>query len=157
MQSTFLTVGIACLIAAIVGGGLKAFGIEIPLLKSVPRQLLLGGFGAVLLILSFVVMPAKQNRTQPRDVYTPPHSVPTPSPGPEPAPVPHPPKFEPGFLREQFEAYYAAGDPEINELIVLEIREKLMDLAVANGYSAEHINNANIRELGRIARKLGAL
>jgi hypothetical protein len=30
MQSTLLNVGLACIIGAIVGGGLKAFGVEIP-------------------------------------------------------------------------------------------------------------------------------
>ena len=71
-----------------------------------------------------------------------------------PAPVPH---VDPGFLREQFKAYDGANDADLQRLIVFEIREKLMDLAVAKGYTEEEINNADIRELGRIARKLGAL
>lgn len=50
MQATVLTAGIACVIAAIIGGGLKAFGIEIPLLHSRFRQLALGGFGIVLIL-----------------------------------------------------------------------------------------------------------
>jgi hypothetical protein len=46
---TFLTTtGIICIIAAIVGGGLKAQGIEFPVLSSRSRQLLLAGLGAVL-------------------------------------------------------------------------------------------------------------
>ena len=57
METTLFATGIACLIAAIIGGGLKAFGIEIPLLKSIPRQVALGAFGAVLLALSFVKTP----------------------------------------------------------------------------------------------------
>jgi len=48
MENTFFGIGIACIIAAIIGGGLKAFGMEIPLVNSVRRQLLLGLFGAVL-------------------------------------------------------------------------------------------------------------
>src|SRR5262249_39421080 len=45
-----LSAGLACLIAAIVGGGLKAFGIEVPALGSVFRQALLGAVGIALLI-----------------------------------------------------------------------------------------------------------
>ena len=38
METTFLSAGLACLIAAIVGGGLKAFGIEIPVMSMRFRQ-----------------------------------------------------------------------------------------------------------------------
>lgn len=48
MATTLLTTGLACLIAAIIGGGLKAFGIEIPALASRPRQVTLGALGFVL-------------------------------------------------------------------------------------------------------------
>jgi hypothetical protein len=57
MQTTFLTVGIACLIAAIAGGGLKAFGLEIPVLNSVPRQLVLGVLGAAFVAVSIWLIP----------------------------------------------------------------------------------------------------
>ena len=49
MQQTLLVAGIACVIAAVVGGGLKAFGIEIPALESGVRQGALGVLGLVLL------------------------------------------------------------------------------------------------------------
>jgi hypothetical protein len=49
METPLVTAGIACLIAAIIGGGLKAFGIEIPVLESGRRQVALGALGAVLL------------------------------------------------------------------------------------------------------------
>jgi hypothetical protein len=49
MKTTILTAGIACIIAAIVGGGLKAFNIEIPAFSSVKRQTLLACFGVVLI------------------------------------------------------------------------------------------------------------
>ncbi len=48
METTLLTTGLVCLIAAIIGGGLKAFGLELPLVNSIPRQILLGGLGLVL-------------------------------------------------------------------------------------------------------------
>jgi len=57
MQTTFLTVGIACLIAAIAGGGLRAFGLEIPVLNSVPRQLVLGVLGAAFVVFSIWLIP----------------------------------------------------------------------------------------------------
>jgi len=52
VQNTLLLAGLACLIAAIVGGGLRAFGIEIPLLASIPRQLVLGTLGVVLMLIA---------------------------------------------------------------------------------------------------------
>lgn len=52
MSGTLLSVGIACIIGAIVGGGLKAFGIEIPALSSVRRQILLGGVGVLLVLVA---------------------------------------------------------------------------------------------------------
>jgi hypothetical protein len=48
MQSILTTTGIACVIAAIIGGGLKAFGLEFPVLQSTRRQWLIGLLGAVL-------------------------------------------------------------------------------------------------------------
>jgi hypothetical protein len=57
MQTTFLTVGIACIIAAIVGGGFKAFGIEIPILNSLRRQLALGVLGAAFVVISIYLNP----------------------------------------------------------------------------------------------------
>ena len=48
MEATLLTVGLACLMAAIVGGGLKAFGVEIPALASGWRQIALGALGILL-------------------------------------------------------------------------------------------------------------
>lgn len=53
MQATLITAGIACVVAAIVGGGLTAYGIKVPGVESVPRQLLLGMFGLVLGALGF--------------------------------------------------------------------------------------------------------
>jgi len=55
MNSVLLETGVGCVIAAAIGGGLKAFGIEIPILQSVKRQVLLGMFGAVLVGGSFLV------------------------------------------------------------------------------------------------------
>lgn len=48
----FLATGIACLIAAIVGGGLKAFGFEFRPIDSLPRQILLGDLGLALILWS---------------------------------------------------------------------------------------------------------
>lgn len=55
MQSTLIIAGIAFVGAAIVGGGLVAFKVEIPLVDSLPRQVLLGTFGLALLVTAFVV------------------------------------------------------------------------------------------------------
>ena len=53
MQTTVVTAGIALLAAAIVGGGLKAFNIEVPGLDAMSRQVLLGAFGLSLLVVGF--------------------------------------------------------------------------------------------------------
>ena len=53
METTLITAGIACIVAAIVGGGLKAFSIEIHVLESGRRQAALGVFGAILLAAGF--------------------------------------------------------------------------------------------------------
>jgi hypothetical protein len=55
MSATLLSIGLACIIAAIVGGGLKAFQIEIPALQSLTRQGILAGFGCVLLVVAYEV------------------------------------------------------------------------------------------------------
>jgi len=64
VNPTLLTAGIACLVASIVGGGLKAFGIEIPVVNSLKRQLTLGTFGAVLLIAGAFVEQPPQHVSQ---------------------------------------------------------------------------------------------
>ena len=51
MDNIFLGTGLACIIAAIVGGGLKAFGIEVPVFQSNPRQIALGVLGVALVVV----------------------------------------------------------------------------------------------------------
>ena len=55
MSNTLLTAGLACIITAIVGGGLKAFGVEIGILRSWKRQGLLAMFGAIILVTAYVI------------------------------------------------------------------------------------------------------
>ena len=57
MESTLLTAGLACIIAAVVGGGLKAFNIEIPVLRTWPRQIALFALGIVLCLIAFGMRP----------------------------------------------------------------------------------------------------
>ena len=52
MQTTFLDVGLACVVTAVIGGGLKAFGLDFPLIASMKRQLLLGGLGTILIVMA---------------------------------------------------------------------------------------------------------
>jgi hypothetical protein len=51
---TLIVLAVVCVIGAIVGGGLKALGIEIPVITSTPRQLLLGTAGVVLLVAALI-------------------------------------------------------------------------------------------------------
>ncbi|HUY93918.1 MAG TPA: hypothetical protein VMU71_01425 [Terracidiphilus sp.] len=55
MSTAILSAGLACIIAAVVGGGLKAFDIEIPALKSLLRQVILGVLGVLLIFVSMHV------------------------------------------------------------------------------------------------------
>ncbi len=54
MQEILLTAGTAFVGAAIVGGGLQAFNIRIPVIDSAARQLMLGGFGGVLIAFALL-------------------------------------------------------------------------------------------------------
>lgn len=85
METVLLSAGIACLIAAIVGGGLKAFGIEIPMLQSLARQLLLAALGVILVMVSFV------NSSPPK----PPDGRASPTPRPTRADTPIPTRVTP--------------------------------------------------------------
>lgn len=61
MQTTLLCTGLACVIAAIVGGGLKAFDIEIPAFDSIPRQIALFAVGVSLVLTSGAIHPPPIN------------------------------------------------------------------------------------------------
>ena len=67
MNPTLLTTGLACVIAAIVGGGFKAFGIEVPVLASTRRQIVLASFGALLLLAAVAAAyaPGSERRVSP--------------------------------------------------------------------------------------------
>src|SRR2546421_10804278 len=62
MNTTLITAGIAFIAAAIVGGGLKAFGVEVPAFASIKRQLLLAVFGGVLILAALVKHPVSTSR-----------------------------------------------------------------------------------------------
>src|SRR5579863_3228382 len=49
MSSVLVGAALACIIAAIAGGGLTAFGVQVPVIPSSKRQSLLGLFGIILL------------------------------------------------------------------------------------------------------------
>ena len=53
MDSTVVVLGIVCVMAAIVGGGLELAGVKIPLVGSLPRQVMLAVFGALLLFVAW--------------------------------------------------------------------------------------------------------
>ena len=65
MHTTLLTTGLVCMIAAIIGGGLKAFGIEVPAFQSTRRQVVLGLFGLVLFSVGFSPSPPTPPTPQP--------------------------------------------------------------------------------------------
>ena len=50
-QLALILVGAACVIAAIVGGGVKFQSMEVGSIQSLRRQILLGGFGLIILLV----------------------------------------------------------------------------------------------------------
>lgn len=55
MNLTIFLIGLACIIASIVGGGLTMAGVSIPPLRSVRRQAMLAAAGVVVIVVSFFV------------------------------------------------------------------------------------------------------
>jgi hypothetical protein len=55
MNTVLLSAGAACVIAAVVGGGLKAFNVEVPVVSSLLRQGLLFVVGAAFLVSAWVL------------------------------------------------------------------------------------------------------
>ena len=55
MAIALVLAGVACIIAAIVGGGVKLRDVEFPTVQSVWRQVMLGGFGVLLAFAGAVV------------------------------------------------------------------------------------------------------
>lgn len=55
MNTVLLTAGVVCLIAAVLGGGLKAFNFDVPVISSLRRQALLFVIGAVFVGMAWVL------------------------------------------------------------------------------------------------------
>ncbi len=142
MQNSLLIAGIACLIAAIVGGGLKAFGIEFPVLDSLSRQLVLGALGLILFSLSLFIGQGQQVSS---------------AGGADGTQSSLPSARISENLGDNFQIYYTGEDNDVKELAIALIREELEPLAESHGYEAEYIEKAEIRELERIARELRVL
>jgi hypothetical protein len=113
MDSTLLLLGLACIIAAIVGGGLKAVGFEFPALSSIGRQIGLAALGLVLVLVSRSFVPNSSPITPPPEVRT----------TPKPAEVSEgtlgvhvvvtPPAMQPG---EKATVYVEVTDPNGNRV-----------------------------------------
>jgi len=65
MGWTLAYVGVACIVGAIVGGGLKMLNVEIPALGSLRRQVMLPGFGGILIVANVLQQPAKPEQLGP--------------------------------------------------------------------------------------------
>lgn len=55
MNTVLLTAGVVALMAAVIGGGLKAFNVEVPVLQSRRVRISLGGLGVIFLVAAFVL------------------------------------------------------------------------------------------------------
>ena len=64
METVLLPAGVACMIAAVVGGGLTFLGITIPVISTLPRQVVLFLLGA-LFVFASVALKGPSPRTTP--------------------------------------------------------------------------------------------
>jgi len=55
VNAVLLSAGVACVIAAVVGGGLKAFGIDVPVITSLKRQSVLFVVGILFLVSAWLL------------------------------------------------------------------------------------------------------
>jgi hypothetical protein len=76
MNESLLVAGIVCIVASIVGGGVKLLGAEVPVLNSFARQALLFTVGLAFLAASYLTSLPKVAKTTP---------VPTPTTAPSPS------------------------------------------------------------------------
>jgi hypothetical protein len=67
MNAVLLSAGVACVIAAVVGGGLKAFNIEVPVISSLGRQMLLFVIGLGFLVSAWVL---REKTSEPDEATT---------------------------------------------------------------------------------------
>jgi hypothetical protein len=177
MSTLLVTAGLACVIAAIVGGGLKAFGIELPVLNSRARQSLLGALGlglvgwgtfstdldlgstrdAVREGTTTAIAPALQKSPQSEQ---PGAQFPKKRPLCDPqGPVSPPGSMprDPIGVRDSFNEIGLVADPDLANLIEMVIRENLCQSLVARGYTHEFVNTAPISELHRVALQLNLI
>lgn len=61
MQATLMYTGLACILAAIVGGGLEGLGMKIPVIKTRRQKVLLVVFGLALAGMSFAFRESKES------------------------------------------------------------------------------------------------
>jgi hypothetical protein len=87
VSETLVATGLACIIAAIVGGGLKAAGNEFPPIASLRRQVLLGALGLVLVPLGLTA-PWDDDDPAPDGPTATKPGEPTPRPAPAPSTKP---------------------------------------------------------------------
>ena len=72
MNLTIFMAGLACVIAAIVGGGLSMAGVSVPTLRSTRRQAMLALAGAGVIVVSFLVAGGGDSKGAPTGETTPP-------------------------------------------------------------------------------------
>ncbi len=93
MSESLLVAGVVCIVAAIVGGGIKLLGAEVPVLNSFVRQALLFAVGAGFLLASFQVGASKSTAPSPPAPAQ--ASAQAPAQAAAPAPVQPPPSANP--------------------------------------------------------------
>lgn len=164
MQQALLMLALVSVAAAIVGGGLRAFKVEIPVLRSLVRQVLLGIFGVVVGALALCCVegpvdlvgwlsPNGPSDDEPTPSPTP-TPIPTPTPTPTPAPVSTPtptptPTPAPTEPPETSPLSTGAGSGSVPPCDRITIEVDLLELS--GGYGTFHVeitnNNAQFVEL----------
>lgn len=97
MEVFLISFGVVCIAAAIIGGGLSAAGFTIPVISSIPRQILLAVFGIALVALgNFHKSPSSIPETANKE---PPSGSASPAPSKSDLPAIPPPTDRPPLAR----------------------------------------------------------
>jgi hypothetical protein len=124
--------GVAAILAAVVGGGLKAFGVELPLLASVQRQGILLVVGVALIGLGLFRPSAEGAGEQPKAVAAAPAQA-------------SPTRPEPDAARPPAPAAPATRIPPISELQFLAARQVLLRSGWSPVGQGNPMHNENIQ------------
>jgi hypothetical protein len=150
MSVVLLAIGLACVVAAIVGTRFTAFGMKTPILESKARQIGLAGIGAVALVAGVMMRsPPGSHTSSNANTLARERSK---APG---SATNTPWSNEIGTLFADQHRCANLGRTDDAELAELELRFMLKDSLWVRGYSPKTQDNMSLRELETVSRDSG--